>query len=59
METKAPTTRTWNVSYIASTGKRYTLVLCKPHAQALHEDHPLTVGARSAWPCDVCRREAR
>jgi hypothetical protein len=57
--TPTPPTRTYSVSYRATTGKRYSLVLCEPHAQALHQDHPLTVGQRSMWPCDVCRREVQ
>ena len=50
------TTPTWHVAYTATTGKRYPMVLCKPHALTLHADHPLQVGRRSMWPCDVCRR---
>jgi hypothetical protein len=51
-------TPTWHCAYIASTGKRYTLVLCKPCAQRLHHDQQaLTVGPRTGWPCDVCRRK--
>jgi hypothetical protein len=35
------------------------MVLCEQHARALHADHPITVGQRSMWPCDVCRREVK
>jgi hypothetical protein len=59
MERPTPPTPTWHVAYTASTGKRYTTVLCAGHARRLHADHPLTVGQRSQWPCDVCRREAQ
>jgi hypothetical protein len=51
-------TATWQCAY-TTRGKRYTLVFCKPCAQTLHRDHPLTVGPRTGWPCDVCRREER
>jgi hypothetical protein len=52
-----PNPPTWQFAFVASTGKRHTLVLCKPCAQTLHRDQPLTVGPRTGWPCDVCRRE--
>jgi hypothetical protein len=51
-----PSVPTWQFAYSVG-GKRYTLVLCKPCAQTLSRDHLLTVGPRTGWPCDVCRRK--